>query len=97
GWTFVEQGPYSIITTGSDHPLQGGIQDTSVELPPGQPSTYAIPCVQVDDVAATCEKVTELGGGVAVPATTIPTGLVYAFATDPAGNRLGLFAPPAVA
>jgi hypothetical protein len=95
GWTFVEDGPYSVVTTGPGHPLQGGIQDTTADLPPGQPATYAVPCVQVADVAATCARVADHGGEVVVPATPIPTGLVYAFVTDPAGNRLGLFSPPA--
>jgi len=94
GWTFGEDGPYALITTGAGHALQGGIQDTSTELPPGQPSTYAVPCVQVADVATTCEKVTAAGGTVVVAATRIPTGLVYGMVADPAGNRVGVFAPP---
>jgi predicted enzyme related to lactoylglutathione lyase len=94
GWTFGEDGPYSLITTGAGHALQGGIQDTSTELPPGQPTTYAVPCVQVADVAATCEKVTAAGGTVVLAATKIPTGLVYGMVADPAGNRVGVFSPP---
>jgi predicted enzyme related to lactoylglutathione lyase len=94
GWTFSVEGPYSFITTGKDHPLQGGIQDTGIPLPDGTPRSYAVPYVQVKDVAATCERVTELGGKVMVPATEIPTGLVYAHVTDPAGNHVGLFSPP---
>jgi len=94
GWTFAVEGPYSIITTGADHPLQGGVQDTTAPLPAGTPRSYAIPIVQVGDVAATCERLEELGGKVTVPATTVPTGLVYAHVTDPAGNHFGLFSPP---
>jgi predicted enzyme related to lactoylglutathione lyase len=94
GWTFDIQGPYSIITTGAGHVLQGGIQDTSVQLPDGTPGSYAVPCVQVNDVAIACRNVEELGGKVLVPATTVPTGLVYAHVADPAGNHLGLFCPP---
>jgi predicted enzyme related to lactoylglutathione lyase len=95
GWTFDIEGPYSIITTGEGHPIQGGIQDTSVELPVGTPRFYAVPYVQVNDVAVACRNVDERGGKVMVPATTIPTGLVYAHVTDPAGNHFGLFCPPA--
>jgi uncharacterized protein len=94
GWTFDLQGPYSIIRTGTDHPLPGGIQDTRV-TPAGTPPTYAVPCVQVDDVAATCAKVEALGGKVLVPATTVPTGLVYAHVVDPTGGHIGVWTPPA--
>lgn len=94
GWTFAQEQSYSVITTGQGHLLQGGIQDTTAPLPDGQPSSYAVPCVQVGDVAATCAKVEDLGGKVLVPATPIPSGLVYGFVTDPAGNRIGLFTPP---
>lgn len=95
GWTYAIEGPYSIITTGTGHPLQGGIQDTGVTLPDGTPRTYAIPCVQVTDVGAACGRVAELGGKVVVGPTTTPAGLVYAHVHDPAGNHLGVFAPPA--
>jgi uncharacterized protein len=95
GWTFDIQGPYSIITTGDGHPLQGGIQDTTIELPEGTPSFYGVFYVQVDDVEAACSKVFNLGGKVLVPATTIPTGLVYAHVSDPVGNHFALFTPPA--
>lgn len=95
GWTFAVEGPYSVITTGAGHPLQGGIQDTAFPLPDGTPRTYAVPCVQVADVAAACAQVESLGGKVMVPASKIPTGLVYAHVTDPFGNHIGLFAPPA--
>jgi uncharacterized protein len=95
GWTFEEQGPYSVITTGPGHPLQGGIQDTRSGVPEGTPMTYAVPYVVVPDVGAACDRVESLGGKVLVPATTIPTGLTYAHVADPDGNPLGLFKPPA--
>jgi predicted enzyme related to lactoylglutathione lyase len=94
GWSFMQDGPYTVITTGKDHPLQGGIQDTKAPLPAGTPSSYAIPYVQVEDVAAMCASVESHGGKVMVPATDFPTGLIYAHVTDPAGNHFGLFCPP---
>ena len=94
GWTFEQQGPYSIVTTGPGHQLMGGIQDTR-ETPPGTPATYAVPCVQVPDVAATCRLVEELGGKVLVPATSTPAGIVYAHVVDPTGGLIGLWTPPA--
>lgn len=95
GWKFDRQGPYSIITTGDDHFLQGGIQDTSLDLPEGTPSPYAVFCVQVPDTAAACARVESLGGKVLVGCTDTPTGLTYAHVADPDGNHLGLFTPPA--
>ena len=95
GWTFTLNGPYSEISYGAGGPPHGGIQDTAFPLPDGTPRTYAVPCVQVADVAATAERVEGLGGKVMVPATKLPTGLIYAHVTDPFGNHIGLFAPPA--
>jgi uncharacterized protein len=95
GWTFAVEGPYSVITTGPGHQLQGGIQDTGAALADGTPRSYAVPCVQVADVAATCARVEQLGGKVLVAATAAPTGLVYAHVTDPAGNHIGIWTPPA--
>ena len=93
GWAFDIQGPYSIVQTGPDHPLPGGIQDTRMAAD-GTPATYAIPCIQVDDVAAVCGRVEALGGKVLVPATAAPNGLVFAQVTDPTGAHLGVWAPP---
>jgi uncharacterized protein len=94
GWSFAVEGQYSVITTGPDHRLQGGVKDTSASLPEGTPRSYAIPCVEVDDVAATCDRIVELGGKVIVPPTAIPTGLAYAHVADPAGTHIGIFSPP---
>ena len=94
GWAFDVQGPYSIVATGENHPLSGGIQDTRM-TPEGTPATYAVPCVQVDDVAETCRRVEALGGKVLVPATPTPPGLVYAHVVDPTGGHIGVWTPPA--
>ena len=95
GWTFEVDGNYSVITTGPGHTLQGGIQNTASPLPTGTPPTYAVPCIQVSDVAAMCDRTVDLGGKVIVPATNTPPGIVYAHVADPAGNHIGLFTPPA--
>ncbi|HET6954031.1 MAG TPA: VOC family protein [Acidimicrobiales bacterium] len=92
GWTFVEQGPYTMVVTAAGP--EGGIRDTDTPQPEGTPRTFSIPYAQVADVAATCAKVEELGGKVLVQATTTPDGLVYAHIVDPAGNDLGLWTPP---
>ena len=63
GWTFSEAGPdYSLVGLGDDAPIGGGI----APLIEGQ-APMAIICVQVKDVAETCEKVVELGGKVLTP------------------------------
>jgi predicted enzyme related to lactoylglutathione lyase len=95
GWRFDLQGPYSIVTTGEGHSLQGGVQDTRAGLPEGTPLRYAIPCVLVPDTAVACDRVAALGGKVLVSSTATPTGLTYAHVTDPDGNHFGLFTPPA--
>jgi predicted enzyme related to lactoylglutathione lyase len=66
-------------------------------LPQGTPPAYAVPCIQVSDVAAMCDRTVDLGGKVIVPATNTPPGLVYAHVADPAGNHIGLFTPPPAA
>jgi predicted enzyme related to lactoylglutathione lyase len=93
GWTLDPQGPYTLVTTAAGPSPTGGIQDTSVPLPDGTPRSYAIPCVQVADVAATCAKVEAAGGKVLVPATQPPGGPTYAHVADPAGNHVGIWTP----
>ncbi len=92
GWTFRADGPYTFITTTGPGPV-GGIQDTS-EYPAGLPAAYAIPCVQVRDVAATCAAAEAAGGKVLIGTTTTPDGLTFAQLTDPAGSRFGVWTPP---
>ena len=93
GWEFAD-GPMGSVyrmTEGGDGP-GGGI--TSAEG--GLPSSYAIFSVMVPDVAATCERITELGGKVLVGPAEVPdAGLKYANVEDPEGNHFGIFTPPA--
>ena len=52
--------------------------------------------VMVPDVAATCDRVAELGGRVLIgPETVEGAGLVFANLEDPDGNHFGVFTPPA--
>jgi uncharacterized protein len=94
GWSFENLGPFTMISTGPDDPVMGGIADTTGELPTATPRRYTTFYVQVTDVAGSCRQAEELGAKVVVDATPIPTGLVYALVTDPAGNLFGLFSPP---
>ena len=95
GWTFTVEDPaYPMINIVPGQPPQGGIRDTSSPQPDGVPRSYAVPYVEVADVAGTCARLEQLGGKVTVGATDAD-GLVYALVTDPAGSLFGLFTPPA--
>ncbi len=91
GFTDGPTGPaYRIADAGDGIP--GGVTTAQA----GLPRSYAIFSVVVPDVAASCAKVTELGGKVLVgPETLGDTGLVFANCEDPDGNHFGMFCPPA--
>lgn len=93
-WTYVPDpnggGRYDLITFPGDDQPRGGIADTEGEAP-----NHAIFMLVVSDVRATVATAEKLGGKVAVPPTTTPTGLVFAELLDPAGNHFGVFTPPA--
>lgn len=92
-WSFSDSpvGPaYRIADAGEG--IAGGVTTAQA----GLPTTYAIFSVVVPDVAATCNKLEELGGKVLVgPETLADTGLVFANVEDPDGNHFGIFCPPA--
>jgi predicted enzyme related to lactoylglutathione lyase len=56
---------------------------------------YAMFAVVVDDVAAACAAATEGGGKVDSGPFTTGAGLVFAYLSDPEGNRFSVFTPPA--
>lgn len=93
GWSFSDgpAGPaYRIVDAGDG--VNGGLTTAQACVP----ETYAIFCAVVPDVAATCERVAELGGRVLVgPETMADTGLTFANVEDPDGNHFGVFCPPA--
>ncbi len=94
GWTFAADpntgGKYHVATrSGADAP-HGGILDTGGDSP-----NQAVFSVEVPDVPAAIAATERLGGKVVAGPTTLPTGLVTADLVDPAGNPVGIFAPPA--
>lgn len=96
GWTYTADpgdptGGYDIVDCGPDAPIQGGITSR------GEMPSYAIACVMVGDVAATCSKVEKLGGTIVVEPQKVPTGLVFAHIRDADGNQLGVYSPPPAA
>ncbi|MGW3787822.1 VOC family protein [Micromonospora chokoriensis] len=90
GWTFEQQGPsYRVTGAGGDTGIGGAIRTTN-----GDAASYAVFYAEVADVAETCRRAEAAGGTVLVPMGTTPTGLTRAQLRDPAGNRVGVFAPP---
>jgi predicted enzyme related to lactoylglutathione lyase len=86
GWSFPKsEGPYAHIQAGSE--MIGGIRtmDANEKTPPSW-----LGYVGVDDVAATVSKITESGGKVYMPTTTMPNVGTFAVVADPTG---GVFAP----
>lgn len=55
------------------------------------PGASPVVYVEVEEIEPYLEKAKELGGGVAVPKTEIPTLGWFAHLKDPDGNLVGLF------
>lgn len=81
GWHI---GPASTIDTGSPQGIPGHITSLGHE-----PQHYTMFYVEVDDVQASLDKATALGGKTVVPPVKIPTG-TFAWFSDPDGNTIGL-------
>ncbi len=93
GWKIEEMGvasaagsPYWFIQ-GEDGGIPGGIIETNENMPP----SYVMFYVQADDLQATLDKATSLGGQAVVPPTDIPggNGQIAVF-MDPDNNVIGL-------
>lgn len=82
-----DMGPAAMIDAGG----AGGIAGHMTELG-HEPFHYTIFYVMVDDLQATLDKATSLGGKMLVPPIDIPTGSL-AWMADPDGNTVGLFKP----
>src|SRR5688572_15230231 len=91
GWTFTDlgDGSYFDIGQGADARIGGGLANTGGEWP-----SHVIPCVQVADVAATCERATELGGAVLAGPNQTPSGITFAYVADREGSPFGVWCPP---
>ncbi len=89
GWTYDTADPsYAIVDCGADGVINGGIAAAEGGTP------YAIPSVEVDDVAGACQRAAELGGQVLAEPQQMPTGLTFAYIGDLDGNRIGLYSRP---
>jgi uncharacterized protein len=60
------------------------------ELLPGVRTNGPEVTIQVDDLSIVLQRVEQLGGGVAMPRSTIPGVGDLAFLTDPSGNFVGV-------
>jgi predicted enzyme related to lactoylglutathione lyase len=88
GWAFNDAGPATMIDTQADGAgIQGHISSLGHE-----PHNFTNFYVQVEDVAASLEKASSLGGKTLVPPVTIPSG-TFAWFSDPEGNMIGLWKP----
>jgi predicted enzyme related to lactoylglutathione lyase len=89
GWTVKETpmpgggGIYRLLSQGAT--MVGG----AMTAPPGVPSGWLV-YVAVEDVDASAKKLTEIGGKIMVPPTTVPEMLRFACATDPQGAVFGI-------
>ena len=91
GWTVATtpMGPFIYHTLKQGGKDFGGIMAMQGPQWAGVP-THWMMYVAVDDVDATCKKITELGGKVCVPPTDIPPGR-FAVVSDPQGATFSLF------
>ena len=96
GWKFSagHGNPYSIIRTPAKKSIFGGLWDNRVNE---KAYNWSIVCVQVADVAETCEKVLQAGGKLLAPPETSTggDGTVFAHILDPSNNQIGIFSRPA--
>jgi hypothetical protein len=90
GWTVDANNPlgYRRIGTGSAEGIQGGIWPA----PPQAPNSVQL-FVQVDDVAASARKASELGAKVVIPPTVLPEGDQMAVLLDTQGMSFGIWRP----
>jgi predicted enzyme related to lactoylglutathione lyase len=88
GWSVKENpmpsgGTYRMFSNGDL--MVGG----AMAAPPGVPSGWLV-YVGVEDVDASAKKLSELGGTIMVPPTTVPDMLRFACGMDPQGAAFGL-------
>jgi predicted enzyme related to lactoylglutathione lyase len=81
-----EMGTYYLLQIG-DKQIAGGMKS-----PPGAPSFW-LTYVAVESCDASAKKITELGGKIKMPPTTVPDMLRFAVAEDPQGAAFGVLEP----
>lgn len=86
-WALDDQGDSTRIDTGTAEGIQGHVASLGHE-----PHTYTIVYVEVEDLAATLELATSLGGSTIVGPVEIEDG-AFAWLRDPEGNTVGVIQP----
>ena len=77
---------YGVVDTeGGPGGINGGVGPASSGI--GRVSVYA----RVDDLQATLDRATALGGKTILPPSEVPGGPALAMFADPAGNVIGIF------
>jgi predicted enzyme related to lactoylglutathione lyase len=89
GWHIQPSGAASAIDAAGPRGIGGHLTALGHE-----PQHYTIFYVQVDDVQASLDRATALGGKTLVPPIKIPTG-TFAWFSDLDGNTIGLLKPDA--
>ncbi len=84
GWQTQAAGPAATIDTGSKLGVPGHMTMLGHE-----PRHYTIFYVEVENIQASLDKATALGGKALVGPIKIPTG-TFAWFSDPEGNMIGL-------
>jgi predicted enzyme related to lactoylglutathione lyase len=88
-WRFGGDGPARFVTGGHEGGPTGMLNALG-----HPPDNYVMVYVQVDDIAATLERVAAAGGVKLVGPIPLPDGRRFAWIQDPAGNAIGLLTPP---
>ena len=86
-----EMGNYGIVPA-NEGGIGGGLLPTTEDIPV---RSYVTFYVQVDELQAALDKVAGMGGNAIMPPMEIAPGMgSIALFGDPAGNTIGLYAPP---
>jgi uncharacterized protein len=90
GWTISADNAlgYRTAVTGCDRGIGGGFWPA----PQGVPAFLQV-FIEVDDISATVKRVEAAGGGVLIPAQTLPEGDQMAILRDPQGLSFGVMVP----
>ncbi len=76
---------YGLVKNSGEGSIGGGIGETEGGIPP-----HATFYIEVDNIQAHLDKITEMGGKVVMPETEIPNMVTFALFKDIEGNTIGL-------
>lgn len=76
---------YGIVNSGGEGSIAGGIGKAEGGAPP-----HATFYIEVENIQAHLDKITDMGGEVVMPETEIPNMVTFALFKDIDGNTVGL-------